>query len=793
MGTWHYGRANVCERYGPCPVCHSAGVLASYDTGRYAVLFYIPVLPLGRLRITDHCAACGHSQAQSLRFWRAERQALFADLRARYRRDRHNVGLVRQIQQACVIYRQHDVFANIAPETLRRFAGNAEIAATIGDGYGALGMLEQAEDAYDQALALAVSTAVLERLAIVQIRLLKPQEAAASLAHLLEKPTPEALPLLAMLARGYQAVGDHSAALEIFDLCLVAQPSLDQDADFAYFQSVSRQLLETKRPLSDPAVTTTGARGAPDPASRIAPLVPLLILTVLLGLYAAVSVNMAKRHTIWLVNGLAKPYTVTIAGKNQRLPPFQAVALTVPEDVYQVTAEVPSIQELTVDCRRSFWQRPISSSRLVINPDQAAVLTRQVAQYSESGVRFAEPTFSVGRSTYTFTGVHRMFEPFPETLRLSESGTAKVVALRLEPDLFGLPEGEWRAVAAVAANRRLAHDLRDEEAAVLLSQRLRGEPGPALEAALLAEPPSLTLHQAFHQIALERPDVMAWYQQATAELADGPQAALIQARLLPPDAAAELLAEHADASVQARLQLANYHNACSYFQTVIASLPAAPADEATAISLLTAHMSEARGPAPEEIARSLRERFPDSLQLRLMGMQLAPRKLDQVASEKNALVAAHQAYFQGDRIAFMKLVFALPEPDPDLMFAAALSAGALQRARDVLGKNPLPEQLLLLYLLHQDERGRAVALDQLKDCYQQDPSRSHLLPILDGTGLAPHLDTLAYGLAESAALCLLVAEKYPELAIDARARAERLSWLKNYPHLTIRALLEKAR
>ena len=58
IGTHYYGKKNHSNRTAACKSCGKVGVLESYETRLWFVMVFIPVIPLGRKRITDKCPRC---------------------------------------------------------------------------------------------------------------------------------------------------------------------------------------------------------------------------------------------------------------------------------------------------------------------------------------------------------------------------------------------------------------------------------------------------------------------------------------------------------------------------------------------------------------------------------------------------------------------------------------------------------------------------------------------------------------------------------------------------------------
>ena len=74
IGTHYYGKTNIQKRPGPCPHCHRAVELTSYDTRLWFVVVFIPIIPIRRKRIIDYCPACTRHFAADLEKWETAKQ-----------------------------------------------------------------------------------------------------------------------------------------------------------------------------------------------------------------------------------------------------------------------------------------------------------------------------------------------------------------------------------------------------------------------------------------------------------------------------------------------------------------------------------------------------------------------------------------------------------------------------------------------------------------------------------------------------------------------------------------------
>src|SRR5262245_7780052 len=71
IGTWYYGRDRIHTVRGVCEFCHAVSDLTSYDTTLFFTFVFIPVIPLGKKRILQQCAACQKHRVAKAKDWEA--------------------------------------------------------------------------------------------------------------------------------------------------------------------------------------------------------------------------------------------------------------------------------------------------------------------------------------------------------------------------------------------------------------------------------------------------------------------------------------------------------------------------------------------------------------------------------------------------------------------------------------------------------------------------------------------------------------------------------------------------
>src|SRR5438552_12325984 len=85
IGTHYYGRKNVQSHAATCPHCRCETTLSSYDTRLWFVVFFIPLIPMGRKRIVDQCPRCTRHYVMDLDKWEAAKQLEISGALDKYR------------------------------------------------------------------------------------------------------------------------------------------------------------------------------------------------------------------------------------------------------------------------------------------------------------------------------------------------------------------------------------------------------------------------------------------------------------------------------------------------------------------------------------------------------------------------------------------------------------------------------------------------------------------------------------------------------------------------------------
>jgi tetratricopeptide (TPR) repeat protein len=326
-GTWYYGKKNLQQYQGVCRACGALTTLKSYDTRLYAVVLFVPLIPLARKRIIEQCPACTRHGAMPLDDWRqAEKRS--AEAIAAYRASPNDAERAREALAACASFRNLPQFLDLAPDVERNLARDGETLRMLAAGYHLFGRAGDTERVLRTAMAAQDEDETREALVDCLLRQGRPFDAEPLLRHVVEQGIPDRVDWLYRLAQGFQMKGAHEKALEAFRQCEAVNPHITQDETFVRLRDESARNLGTAVPVQPRAVVTKAKRQASfRKFQRVAPVV----LAMLLVAYAVVCFVQGRRREVYLVNALHKPYTVRLNGQPYTLQPRTATPVRVEE------------------------------------------------------------------------------------------------------------------------------------------------------------------------------------------------------------------------------------------------------------------------------------------------------------------------------------------------------------------------------------------------------------------------------------------------------------------------------
>ena len=213
IGTQTYGKLNRLERADHCDHCQTLGTLQSYDTTKYFVILFVPLIPLGKLRILDHCQRCNRWRQVNLKKWQHDKEAALRSALDGLKRNHQDADAVRtalatatQFQDQTLLLKlkslvdtmTHDHETQILYASASIYFGNPQEAITP---------LKHAIAAHD-------TRETREHLAATLLEIGDSQQAEQYVDYVWKEPDPTHLPMCRAIAEAYQQSNDHAAAID---------------------------------------------------------------------------------------------------------------------------------------------------------------------------------------------------------------------------------------------------------------------------------------------------------------------------------------------------------------------------------------------------------------------------------------------------------------------------------------------------------------------------------------------------------------------------------------------------
>lgn len=503
-GTWYYGKSNLLRRTGICGACKNQATLESYDTRLFVVILMVPIIPLRKLRIVDQCSRCRRHAIVSWASWQAARGRAQEAIEA-YRRAPANAQLAEEAMRLTVTNRDIPAFESVAADVEKNLGSNIKSLSMLAGFYHMFGRLADVERLLGKAIQLEQTPDLYEAMAECLMAQGKAEEAEPYLQHIIDQAIPDRVNCLYQLAQRYQVKGNHERALEIYAHCEAINPLIAQDADFARLRDASNKSLGTNRPVLPTKLLNADKARA---NRRVAMKVGMAAAVIIAIVYGAICFYQGQNQTVWLVSGVGRPYSAKVNGKTYTLNPGTREKIDLPEGKVSVQSLDPadSSPAQTITISTPFLTRPFSNHTLVINPDQAAVIHRQIIHYVARGTdRPKNQNFYLGGQI--FFDVPSIDYPFvepPQTLQMDSNSTE-----RQSLELVG-----GSASIAPPMMLQLISDHLDKAALAKVAwQRLQYEPQASGYIDLLAGtmPPAELAAKLRPRLA-QRPIVIEWHR-----------------------------------------------------------------------------------------------------------------------------------------------------------------------------------------------------------------------------------------------------------------------------------------
>jgi tetratricopeptide (TPR) repeat protein len=476
VGTHYYGKSNVESRTGSCQFCGRETALTSYNTRLWFVVFFIPVIPLGKKRIIEYCSACRRHYAVDLKKWETSKQLEISGALDKYRTNpTAESGIA--LHQQLLNFHQMAQAADFRKELIEKFGGTANVQCYLGAALEHQGKYPEAAAHYAKALELRPDLPDARvGVALDAIRHGRLSEA-RTLLDFLDKPGSGqlySLEPLELLGNALQKTGDHADALKVFNRILEEIPAAAQHKAFRKKIEASEKALGQKQTVLPKKKFSWRQFFHGDRSTvRTGPVITKRGLIIFGSLAGAAAITMIsgnvyvrKHRTVEFINGLNEAEKISVDGNTQfTLQPRQRLSIEFAEGPHKamVSGAVTNTISFEIKAKSYFsrwWDKPV----WVVNPDSAALLVYQEVTYAQDAPP-ARVRFFIGQPVIYLPEVSHPFTSLPQSVKVSQGSSRELQHL----DQFRQPP--------VEAFYYLISQKRNREAVDVAETHLKAAPG----------------------------------------------------------------------------------------------------------------------------------------------------------------------------------------------------------------------------------------------------------------------------------------------------------------------------
>ncbi len=426
VGTHYWGKRNRQARPAVCPHCGNSVQLTSYDTRLWFVVFFLPVVPLGRKRVLDYCPRCTMHRVTKLGEWeRCKREAIEKGM-ATVRERPGDSAPALELFGALLAYGEMQQALELSEAISERFPADAGVLAELGATLEAFGRTQEARPHLERAFAADPHQPVARVARAHELVRSGELDQARELLRFLEEEgaTVDARPLWP-LAEALGRAGRGAEASTLFELLARRSPELAQVPQFR------REARRASRAAGGQRVKLPRRRGSWKVAAAACVGVALLGLLAFVGL-----VEPARHRKLWVANGFDQTLQVDVRGLERfSLAPGRVRAVELSEGDWTVALNGPLERTLTFPIHTGLKARLFDHPVFLLNVGGASLFLLEHLTYSENpnpNARF-EGELLFGEELVTLPDIDYAFVPAPEEIRLERSGNS---ARRSSLDLF---------------------------------------------------------------------------------------------------------------------------------------------------------------------------------------------------------------------------------------------------------------------------------------------------------------------------------------------------------------------
>lgn len=435
VGTHYYGKRNPSTRRDYCRSCNRLGDLKSYDTRLWFVIFFIPVIPIGRKRIIDECPACSRHYAANLQQWEIDSQVKTSGAIETFRNQPTPASAL-EAHGMLLAFSKREEARTFREEVLQLFGDREDLLLGFAEQLDQLNSIEEATPYYERQLKLdANSPQARIGMAFRKINANNLDEARSLLKFLMHPGTSKLynLGVLETLADCYQKSGNHDEALKIYQFLLQEVPAVGQIHSFRK-KIVTSEKKSTGAtsilPTSDLKwwqVFVPSHKGFSSAARFWA---YTGVVTALVMVSALARNEYIRRHrTLYVVNNLSQNVSLFVGDKGPiQLGPLTHVTLA--EGKHRIKTNLPHLKEDEIEVQSGYFERWWSKPAWVYNVAGAGAYAHINLVYSKIP-RDPTHTLHIGEKIVNFPHIDYAFEDPPSSIKVKGNRDVAKSALQI--------------------------------------------------------------------------------------------------------------------------------------------------------------------------------------------------------------------------------------------------------------------------------------------------------------------------------------------------------------------------
>ena len=518
IGTRYGGRKNATQYPGTCQSCHRQVTLSAYDTKLWFCVFFIPVIPLKRLRIIHHCPVCTRHYAQPLAKWEAERQLRVSGAAEDFRKTPTPEAAM-ALHDQLVSFQQREEAATFRDMASAQFADNARLHEHFGATLLDIGMGKESEPYFARAFELRPdlpnARASRARVMIREGRL----DEARGLLDFMEKPGAAQLYNLGALEELSEAMIVNRRHAEVLEISRHILTEIPAAKDFPRFRErvkasekalgkkesmLSKQKFSLKRLFS----RAPGQRAGWRDLVRIGAVIGIIVAAVF-GIIFIRHAWDSHHRTLHILNASDKAATVEIVGVSTvKVGPHSVAAVAISEGDYRARIHGPVEEEMAVPVRSAATFPWSENPAWVLNVGGFGAVSLVTAYYAKGGGSPTQYDPYFGEKMWTFNDAEYAFKDLPRSLTVKSSEGGKTLRgleiLEGDPaQLISYFAGKGRHADALAAARWVLRAQPENEVGLVALQVIpqndaqRAEARTFLRAGLDVRPVLIAWHRAY--------------------------------------------------------------------------------------------------------------------------------------------------------------------------------------------------------------------------------------------------------------------------------------------------------